>query len=424
MKKILFLTRNALRSNISTGNTINNIFNFIDKKFLFNIYCRDEIPDLDICSKYFCISESELMHFKKNVGKEININGLKTKDFDTAKESKKIYNTYKKRRLTIFLWLRELIWASNSWKSKQLNNFLYESKPDIIYMPIYDCFYMHRVLYYIKKKTNAKILLFSGDDFYCSKKTQKSIFQKINAIILKKYIKKTMDICDAVFCLSSEQIKLYSKIFKNTKFIQIYKSMDFKNVMCRKNKKNKKVINILFSGNIDYGRWKTINLLINSINELAQKNVHFKLDIYTGSAISDKLIVKDNENVKLNGLISYDELIVLQKKYDVLLNVESFDKIDIERVKLSFSTKIVDYLYSGNFILTIGPKEVNSVSYLLDNEASLCIINPKNITSTLENLYLNQNLMYEFSNKSIRLGKENHDSLNMQKKVTDTINNL
>ena len=175
MKKILFLTRNALRSNISTGNTINNIFNFIDKKFLFNIYCRDEIPDLNICSKYFCISENNLIHLKKNVGKKVNINEFNSEDLDTAQESSKLYNNFKRRRLTIFLWIRELIWSSSRWKNKQLDDFLDECQPDIIYMPIYDCFYMHKVLYYIKKKTNAKILLFSGDDFYCSEKIQKSI---------------------------------------------------------------------------------------------------------------------------------------------------------------------------------------------------------------------------------------------------------
>lgn len=44
--------------------------------------------------------------------------------------------------------------------------------------------------------------------------------------------------------------------------------------------------------------------------------------------------------------------------------MESFEEVEMQKTKYSFSTKIIDYLQSGSVILAIGPKDISSMRYL------------------------------------------------------------
>ena len=40
---------------------------------------------------------------------------------------------------------REILWSVSKWKNNKLKEFIIDFNPDIIYMPVYDCFYTHNI---------------------------------------------------------------------------------------------------------------------------------------------------------------------------------------------------------------------------------------------------------------------------------------
>ena len=105
--KILVISRNAWNNSNSTGNTATNFFsNWNDWEFA-NLFCRNEIPNNDICKRYFRISESDLLRglFKSDkIGKaasyeefteetEINSNANVSKE-------KRLYDHFRNNRWT------------------------------------------------------------------------------------------------------------------------------------------------------------------------------------------------------------------------------------------------------------------------------------------------------------------------------------
>ena len=60
-----------------------------------------------------------------------------------------------------------------------------------------------------------------------------------------------------------------------------------------------------------------------------------------------------------------------QLKADILLHVEAFDEKSKKSTRLSISTKIFEYLYSGKIILGYGPADVASMEYLEELKYSI-----------------------------------------------------
>ena len=65
-----------------------------------------------------------------------------------------------------------------------------------------------------------------------------------------------------------------------------------------------------------------------------------------------------DESVIWRGPVPASDVERIQSDSDVLVHVESLSKFESLEVRLSFSTKIVDYLMRKKCILAVGNKEV------------------------------------------------------------------
>ena len=76
-------------------------------------------------------------------------------------------------------------------------------------------------------------------------------------------------------------------------------------------------------------------------------------------------------SLKLCGSVSSIEVLKIQQDADVLVHVESFSKQSVFETKMSFSTKLVDYMMAGKIIFAIGPMEVNSLETLRNHNLAI-----------------------------------------------------
>lgn len=412
--KVLVISRDSWNDTNNSGNTLSNLFQNWDSNNIATIYCRDEIPNNKICTNYFKISESLLV--KKFLGKTkvagqriqnpiLQTNSTAAKD---EQNEKKLYNFFRKNRLHIFLWGREILWKLVNWKTKELKGFIDDFKPDIIYSPSYDSFYMHDILKFVKNYSGVKVIYFHCDDLVTYRQYSLSPLFWINRFLLRQYMNHSIKMASKNYCIIDEQSKVYNEIY-NLDFDVLYKTGDFLKIP--NSHVSNSTLKLVYTGNIIYGRIKTLITLAETLQMINSNKMKARLYIYTANEIieSDRDKLLKTNSVEIVGKIPYSQISSALAEGDILVHVESFERQQMFGTSLSFSTKIVDYLEAGKPIFGIGWEKAASIRYIHDNLLGVTANNYNIKTKLLELIETKNNLM-AIGKKAWEFGKLNHNT--------------
>lgn len=405
--RLLVITVNAWSDKIASGNTISNHLGGWDKSKLSNLYLRNEEIDNDCCNTYFKIDEKEILtsFFSKNLGVEIeNRNDVKSRSTQKKKRNSKIKNYLIRIRPTIILLLREIYWKIGLQKKRKLDNFLKTNGPDVIHVHCSSLIYAHRILHYCHKITNAKVVVFYGDENYSYKSCWP--FSLLYQFILRFWIRKTISLSSINYAATPELCDYYSRI-SGREFKVLYKGVSNLPPI---SKTFKKPLKIIYAGNLLYGRWQTLSLISKAISEVSQDEIEFELEIYTGTPLSKEMI--KNLQTKYSSVLKavpFNEVKKLMKEADIVLHVESFVKKNIEITKHSFSTKITDCIQSGNCIMGVGPSDLASINFLKLSAGALVANSYADIVAQLQKISSNNEIINDYRVKMFDFSKEIFD---------------
>ena len=215
--RVLVVTLSPLKKEISSGNTILNLFSYMDDIELANIYTRSGIPDVEV-SKGFCITEKILVKnlLKKTpAGFAINVQDstLEDKTQETNRE-KNIMSFMKSRRWSIFFWIQELVWGIGRWNSKELKEFIVENNPDIIFAPFVNWSFYNRLILGVKKIANKPLVVYAWDNNYSLKRFVFSPFEWINHFTNRRAMRKTANEASVMYVISDVQKQDYEKAYE------------------------------------------------------------------------------------------------------------------------------------------------------------------------------------------------------------------
>lgn len=422
--RILIITVNAWNDSISSGNTISNRFGAWDPEKISNIYLRNERIDNKICHKYFRITERDIfksLFSGKSSGEEIaydkEVNDYSIFNSKIHKKNK-IIEYIKTTRLTSVLFLREIFWAIGFRKKDKLKSFLKDINPEVIHMhcPVHGHIYAHRILHYCQKITNAKVVLFYGDDMYSYKNNWP--LDRIYQFILRVWVKKTVKISDLNYAVTSELCEYYSNIFEK-EFKLLFKGAS---LLPPTLKPHTLPLKIVYTGNILWNRWRTLALISKAIEQVSNGGNVFKLEIYTQSAISKNMqLALNTENSQIKNAISYEEVKKTLAIADIVLHVESFTQKYMLITKYSFSTKIVDCIQSGSCIMAVGPDELASINFLKQTNAALVANNYDEICNHLQNIIKNRKKLNEMPLRMYGFAKDKFDINRIRENITTDI---
>lgn len=426
--RLLIITRNAWADEISTGNTMSNFFSGW-KYDIANVFCRDEKINNSICKKYYQITERELLKSiiksNSNAGRKIiydNINQIISDNSNSkniATEEKK-YDFFRKHRLIIFLWIRELIWKLGKWKNQTLNDFLSEIDPNVILVPLYDCAYMYDLAIYIQKQTNARVIIYTGDDVYTLKQLSLSPLFWINRFICRGKIRKLIKLSDIRICLTDKQRAEYSRIFR-VNFTTCMKSANIAEQFTQPSK----IKRMVYTGNLIPGRYKILLAIAKSVAAINKNGIKIEFHIYSSNRLSDRLLRKFvGRGINFGGSISKEEVIKVQETADILVHAEDFALRNKLKTRLSFSTKIIDYLSKGKCVLAVGPSNIASMEYLKQYDAAAVVNDVSDIEKTICKLIENENIMRYYARNALNCCKKNHNKRKQQERLYSLINNI
>lgn len=387
-----------------------------------SIYIRDEIPDSNICSRYFCISESKVLRSvlkrKIKTGKEV-MSHSQTDD-KTLSEHNQRYAKYAKKRRYSMLFARELVWKMGKWKTKELRDFLDSFKPDIILHSMEGYVHLNRIVNYAIKYTHARAIGYIWDDNFTYKQ-HNTLGYKTYRFFQRRSLKRLAKKTDAFFAISEKTKREADEFFKInsvvlTKPLSSTPQVSYGEI--------EKPIKMLYTGNLFIGRDRTLLRLVNAIKKLGLGE-HFEIDAYTKTQLTDEMRKKlESSFCRVHAPIAQSEVLAKQKEADVLLFLEDVDGKNAKSARLSFSTKTTDYLSSGRCILAIGNVDLAPIEYLKENRAAMVATSDSELEAVLMTVIENPGVLIEYAKNSAELGKKNHAREKIEQTFNNTINEV
>ena len=416
--RVLVITHAPWRNDTSVGNSYSNIFAGMDDRIEFaQLYIRDGMPENNLVHIYYHISEKQLLKSiinRRPVGNKFTLD----KPMETPPvEFSNTYNIMRRLRWNIFLLGRDVASSLGKWKTKELDRFLDDFKPDIIFGTLGFIPVINQLMVYARKKTGAVLIPYPWDDWYHINKNYHSPFYYLRVWIERYYIKKTVNNSAYLYTITEQMRDEYTQIFGKTCKV-LRKGFEF-DIQPKITTIGNEGIRLLYAGNIGDKRWEILAKIVDAIkhaNSSHKKQMH--LDIYTLSPVSEEMEMALNVEgcCTLMGAIPSKEVPQVMQGADILVHVEPIDKTKLENCRLSFSTKIVDYMNQGKCILAVGGENA-SMRYLKENDAAIVINDDETIDSAIINILENPSIVERYALKSWECGARNHSI----KKIQDMI---
>ncbi len=422
--KVLVCSVNAWNSRVG-DNTFPLLLSKLPSKDVACLFLREDQPDSTAADHYFRISEprviKSLLKRRLPTGERVIRTDAANKTADAATHDR-LYTSEKKQHFYYAkLFAREAIWKLGKWRSDALDAFIDEFNPDIVLYEMSRYIHLNRIVQYVLKRTGAVGVGCFWDDTFTYKQSARlglKLFRFFQRRSLKKLAKQT----DAFWAITDMTKKEADAFFgvnckivtKPLKKEAVYQDWDVSTP-----------IQILYTGNLQIGRDKSLLKVVDALKEINRENTFFRLDVYTKTQLSDE--VKEQlscDFCTLHAPVPQSEVLNLQEQADILLFLEDIDGPDAKTARLSFSTKITDYLSSGKCIFAVGCMDTAPMQYFLSNQAAIIASTQKDMVKQLKDVLEDHDILKKYAKQACECGMKNHKKEDILKTVRESIEQL
>ena len=424
--KVLIITRSALNDSDGRSSTLTNLFDGYDRDKVASIFIETKQPKTKCYSRYFQISEYSLIrkifHPSTQTGFDLRVDDGAVVNIDYSRKEEGIMSWVRRHRSIIFSWMREFLWGLNGWQTKELRDFILDFSPDVIWMDGSPLILMNRLHRYVKDVCKKPNVYFVMDDIYSYPKTLNPL-TLLDYRRLRKLVNHNITSSDKVYVASPKMKQEYDMVFSiNSSFLS--KGADFSKIKPI-GTNHHEGIKLVYLGQAYCGRIYTLIDLVNKLKEKNDNGAKFFLTIYSNDYIKSNL----KKKVQIEGVstvrdaVPYTEIPRVMQENDVLLFVETLKDKFKNLARLSFSTKIVDYLVSGKCIMAIGHKDIAPICYFKDNNIAFVADNENEINKNLEKLLDEKNRLIMAKN-SFDFARRNHEIRTIHEELHNTFINM
>ncbi len=395
----------------SNSHTQTDLFKFWSPDKVAQIYTKSTLPDTPVCNEFFQISENEVIKSvfnRRPVGRKVkNGENADAATQKSVKQEQKIYAVGHKKRYSLLILAREIMWLLGNWRTKALDGFIESVDADVYFVPIYPVVYMGMIQSYILKKYPKPYVCYLADDNY-SYLNCHGIFSYIHRFWLRKYVKKLATNCTEMFTITQTEAEDTDRLF-GTKSVVLTKGINYTGLTYNEIK-YRQPIRMIYTGSLVIGRDSSLTAISKAMSNINKNGIKVTLDIYSPTELDKKTMEILNSNgCHHHGNVSHEQIEKLQSSADVVIFVESLEKKHRYAARLSFSTKLTDYFKSGRCIFAIGNKNIAPIEYLKANNAAIISTEYSEIESNLRKLVEHPELLNQYGKNAFECGKRNHD---------------
>lgn len=408
LPRVLVVGTNPWRED-GTAHTLKSIFSCWEPEQLALIYSKSGLPYTKVASRFFQISENEVLHGLakpwKCVGREV----MSTEVVDEAlvtEEAARYAKAHTKPSMVLTI-CREFVWLFGHWRGKALRTFIKDFNPDVIYVPIYPTVYMGWIQRYVIRLTGKPFACYLADDNY-SYDSCNSILSYVHRFWLRKNVKWLATHCQHMSVIVEKEKEDTDRRFGTDSMI-LTKSIDFSNHPYNPHPLNNP-IKFVYTGSLIIGRDKTMALIADAINEINKDGIKAELDIYSKDEPVPEIMSRLNRGASHHrGFIPRSEVDRVQSEADVVVFAEALEGKQANIAKLSFSTKITDYLANGKCVFAVGKDYIAPIDYFVRNDAAIVATSEYQIKEKLAEIINNSDLISDYSRKAYGCAVRNHE---------------
>lgn len=405
--KVLIISHNIISRTNNMGKTLLSYFDGWGADKLCQLFLQSEAPTTDCCGAYYRVNDVDIVkslifHKKPGVAlreQDYSADGELRIDSEVAAE---MYKVGKKRKPWMYV-ARNAIWAMNTWKTDNLDKWLEECNPDVIFFASGDYAFSYKIVEYVSKKLNIPIVTAVFDDYYFYRAKSYSPLARLNTYVFRKTFSRIMKQSASALYVHPAMKEKYDEEFR-VKSEVVYTSAE---VVCVPEKENE-VINISYFGGLDLKRYESLIEIGMTLRRISPDGQIY-LDVYSGEKQTDILEKMTIENgIRFMGSVGAQEVKERQKQSNILVLAESMSPEILERIRYSLSTKAAEYLASGRCILAYGPREAGVISYLIENDAACVVTNQRELEEKLSKLITSPALRKQYAKNQLELAAKNH----------------
>jgi len=412
--RVLLISTGAWRDDNNSGSTRTNLFGAWPSENIAQIYCSHEQPANPVCRSYFQISDRMLLRSiltRRSGGSAIHVasaEGSSTAAHRGRPLEGPVYGFLRRYRSSALLLVREMLWSVSAWRSRELESYIHDFSPDVLFVSLCDSVYLNRLIQHVAATTGKPLALFCSDDVFADSSGEASVIRGAYRRALRKAINETVGRCDRLYVISHKQKEEYDSLFAVESRV-LFKGGNFASFGGQRQRRDGP-LRLVFAGNITSGRWRTLAEIGTVLRRVNAGGVKARLHIYTHSPLTRgmRMAMDIPGAVAIEGGVPSQQVRQTLLGADILVHVESFELRDRIATRLSFSTKLVDYFESGRCIFAVGWDQAASIEYLVRNDAAVVATRSEDVEPKLRALIDSPQLILDYGRKAWECGRRNH----------------
>ncbi|MCE5266870.1 MAG: glycosyltransferase, partial [Planctomycetaceae bacterium] len=265
------------------------------------------------------------------------------------------------RRSEVMRWLRPgfELWYAHSWLGAVLERQLGELRPDIVYALLGN-YCLTKLTCLACERLGIPLFVHVTDDFVTSLYGQMPFGSRLQAAS-ESWFRRTVGLADGVAAISPVMAEDYGHRYG--KPWNWFTTLIDAGAYDPSPRAADGTIRLVYAGNLGLGRWRSLVELGAALRALREEDgIDARLTIYS---TPEQIEMHRGELssppvVELGGWLAPKELPRAFHDADVLVHAESFDPAVANYTRLSFSTKLSQYMMAGRGVLMFGPTEIGS----------------------------------------------------------------
>ena len=423
-KRILVMSMSAWNSRVGSD-TWATLMGQYKPENVANICLREEKPDSNAAGSYFAISENRIIKSvlkrRTKTGYVVNTDNNDDAHSEDLKEHNERYKKMSKKRSYSKLLAREMVWKLGKWKTKELCDFVDNFKPDVVLFFMDGYIHFNRLCRFVIKRTKAKAIGFFVDDNFTYKQGSGLGF-KVYRFLQRRSLKKLAKKTNAFWAITQMSKEEADKTFGINCTVV---TKPLRSQPAYVPKACSTPIKILYTGNLQIGRDRSLLKVVQALEEINKDEIKFEINAYTKTVLSEEMKkALDCGYCHIHEPIPQSEVFKLQSEADILLFLEDVDGKDAHTARLSFSTKITDYLSASKCILAVGCLETAPMRYFIDNKAAIVATTVDEIRERLVKIENDNSLVEAYARSACECGIKNHNKEEILSIVNKSIDDV
>lgn len=407
------------RSN-SFGSTYSTIFDGFRDLHVSNLYTAAGVPDTESVDEAFQITEIDLLRSVVGRGRDVGhpvepaLADSQPSPSDSDQLLTKISAPFRGRQVLgkgIVVQARRLIWLTAPRHTSQADEFIRESRPDLIFLPLYASGNVNRMALHAKELTGATMVAYVSDDVYSLRQFSLSPAYWLHRVLLRRLLRKVIGECDWLYVVSEQQKVEYEQTL-GVECRLLTKLGDFSAAMPGP-KLDSPANDIIFTyaGSIGNSRWKTLKEIGDAISASKRQGFSAHLDIYTMTPVRGEIrrALGAHDSIRVHSAVPAQQLNDIYANSHVLVLAEPTSLRGRLAVRHSLSTKVVEYAETGRAILARGGRGTASSQHLQQAGAALASFPGDDLEKQVMDLISNPELRDRLAHNAWEMGKNYHD---------------